>query len=65
MAREAKLELEGLIYGRKFTAEQLEAIRSSIVRGDIDTIAHAAAGGIALALEIIKKYEQETQGRSS
>lgn len=65
MAREAKLELESLIYGRKFTAEQLEAIRSSIVRGDIDTIAHAAAGGIALALEIIKKYEQETQRRSS
>lgn len=59
------MELESLIYGRKFTAEQLEAIRSSIVRGDIDTIAHAAAGGIALALEIIKKYEQETQRRSS
>lgn len=65
MAREARLELEGLIRGRKFSDQQLEAIRSSIVRGDIDTIAHAAAGGIALAIEIIKKYEQETQRRSS
>jgi hypothetical protein len=65
MAREAKLELEQLISGRRFTVEQLEAIRSSVVRGDIDTIAHAAAGGIALAIEIIRKYEQETKRRSS
>jgi hypothetical protein len=65
MAREAELELEQLISGRRFTVEQLEAIRSSVVRGDIDTIAHAAAGGIALAIEIIRKYEQETKRRSS
>lgn len=65
MASRAELELERLISGRKFTVEQIEAVRSSIVRGDVDTIAHAAAGGIALALEIIRKYEQETQRRSS
>jgi hypothetical protein len=64
MASEIRMELEKVISGRKFTAEQIEAIRSSIVRGDIDTIAHAAAGGVALAIEIIKKYEQESQRRS-
>ena len=65
MAKEARAELERLISGRRFTSVQIEAIRSSIVRGDIDTIAHAAAGGIALAIEIIRKYEQEAQRRSS
>lgn len=65
MAKEVSVELENLISGRVFTAEQLEAIRSSVARGDIDTIAHAAAGGIALAIEIIRKYEQEAQRRSS
>jgi hypothetical protein len=64
MASGIRMELEKVISGRKFTAEQIEAIRSSIVRGDIDTIAHAAAGGVALAIEIIKKYEQESQRRS-
>lgn len=64
MASGIRMELEKVISGRKFTAEQIEAIRSSIVRGDIDTIAHAAAGGVALAIEIIKKYEQENQRRS-
>lgn len=64
MASEIRMELEKVISGRRFTAEQIEAIRSSIVRGDIDTIAHAAAGGVALAIEIIKKYEQENQRRS-
>ena len=65
MAIKVSMELERLISGRKFTAEQIEAIRSSVVRGDIDTIAQAAAGGIALAIEIIRKYEQEAQRRSS
>lgn len=65
MASDPKMELESLVAGRVFTAEQLEAIRSSVARGDIDTIAHAAAGGIALAIEIIRKYEQEAQRRSS
>ena len=65
MASRAELELERLISGRRFTVEQIEAVRSSIVRGDVDTIVHAAAVGIALALEIIRKYEQETQRRSS
>ena len=65
MASRAELELERLISGRRFTVEQIEAVRSSIVRGDVDTIAHAAAGGIALALEIIRKYEKEAQRRSS
>ncbi len=64
MASDPKVELENLVAGRVFTAEQLEAIRSSVLRGDTDTIAHAAAGGIALAIEIIRKYEQETQRRS-
>jgi len=65
MAKEARLELENLIHGRKFSEQQLEAIRSSVVRGDIDTIAQAAAGGIALAIKIIREYEQEAQRRSS
>ena len=65
MASRAELELERLISGRRFTVEQIEAVRSSIVRGDVDTIVHAAAVGIALALEIIRKYEQEAQRRSS
>lgn len=58
-------QLEALIAGRRFTEDQLNAIRSSILRGEIDTIAHAASGGVALAVEILKAYEQEEARRSS
>jgi hypothetical protein len=54
-----------IIAGRRYTPEQLRSIKVSIERGDVDTITYAAAGGIALAIQIIKKYEQEAQRRSS
>lgn len=65
MKNEVSVDLERLIAGRKFTDQQIESIRSSITRGEIDTITHAAAGGIALAIKIIREYEQEAQRRSS
>jgi len=63
--REAEQELIEIISGRRYTPEQLRSIKVSIERGDVDTITYAAAGGIALAIQIIKKYEQEAQRRSS
>ena len=54
-----RAELERLIAGRAFTKAHIDAVRGAIMRGEIDTITHAASGGIALALEIIKAYEQE------
>ena len=64
-AQSSREALQRLIRGRSFTKEQLEAVQRSILRGEIDTIAHAAACGIALAVEIIAAHEQETQRRSS
>lgn len=58
-ASESRAELEKIIAGRTFTKEQLNAVQRSILRGEIDTVAHAAACGIALAVQIIRAHEQQ------
>lgn len=63
-AERAATEISSLLVGRFISISQIEAIRNSLSRGEMETMVQAAAGGLALALAIIEE-QVSGEGRSS
>ena len=49
-------EMSSLVSGRFISESHLDSIRNSLSRGEVDTMAQAAAGGVALAISILEDH---------
>lgn len=57
-------EISSLLVGRFITPMQLDSIKNSLKRGELDPMTHAAAGGLALAISILEdNLGGDRQGR--